>query len=186
MIEDQVYVPTHERLLSREQIEAIDDLESLVALQDDVTERAKVIEVDLEFRTDDRADEEWEQRARRALAAHYACNGHLARRIKFLRGHKPAKDASNEGKARRREAAAQLLAAQTAAKRAKAEQQREVTARTLAAHAARQSVLAFFHAVVVEEMGAKWAGARMGVAKRRLEEAMLSDIGTEQPEGTEA
>lgn len=168
--------PAHERLLTREQIDAIDDIESLVALQEDVTAAAKQIEVDLEFRSDDGADAYWEQRARRALSAHYVCNGHLTRRIKFLRrGGKPVKQGGDDAKARRREATAQLVAAQTEQKRVKIAVEREKTHRALLDFAARQSLLLHFHKAAQEELDGPIMARLMAKANASLQAALAAE-----------
>lgn len=75
-----------ELLPTKEQIAAIDDLEAVEFLRDEVIEHIRQIEVDLEFRTDENADEEWERRARGALTAHRICLGNLNHRLNWIRG----------------------------------------------------------------------------------------------------
>ena len=180
---------TFERLLTREQIEALDDLNSLVALQDDVTQAAKAIEVDLEFRSDDAADESWEHRARRALTAHYVCNGHLTRRIAYLRrGGKVPKQHDPETKVRKKEAQVQLIAAQAEHKRLKANEEREKTVRQLVVFAARQSLLAHFHRIAGEQLSVTMMQRLMTKAQASLQASLMAELPNDealdpQPEG---
>lgn len=168
---------TEERLLTREQIDDLTDLESLEALLDDVTAAAKAIAVDLEFRSDDAADDHWEHRARKSLTAHYVCQGHLTRRIKFLRrGGKPVKQSDDGSKARRREAEAQRLLAQAENKRLRAAEDREKTVRTMVAYAARQSLLAHFHRAASKHLDQATMAQLMGEAHRGHLAMMAADL----------
>ena len=170
-------ISSADRLLSREQVEALDNLDDLLAIQDEVTKAAKAIEVDLEYRTDDAADEYWEHRARKALTAHYVCNGHLTRRIAFLRrGGKAVKQGDSAAKARKKEAHAQLLIAQAEARRQKALQERETTVRQLMTYASRQSFLACFHRAAAEYLDNGTMGRLTKQAKDALEASLLSDL----------
>jgi hypothetical protein len=163
-------------LLTREQIDALDDVESLVALQDLVTAAAKAIEVDLEYRSDDAADEFWEHRARRALTAHYVCNGHLTRRIGYLRrGGKPVKQGGNEAKARKKEAEAARLLAAAENKRAKIVEEREKTFRQMVAYADRQNLLAAFHRAARQQLDPGAFGRLLQAARADLETQMLAE-----------
>jgi hypothetical protein len=171
------YVPTDERLLTREQIEALTDLESLLALQDDVTAAAKQIEVDLEYRSDDAADESWEHRARKALTAHYVCNGHLTRRVAFLRrGGKPVKQGGDDAKARKKEAEAARLAAAAENKRAKAAHEREITVRMCLAYASRQSLLLHFQNAAKAHLDRATYARLMDVARADLEAMTVAEL----------
>lgn len=168
---------TAERLLTREQIEAISDLDSLVEFQDIVTAAAKAIEVDLEYRSDDNADDFWEHRARRALTAHYVCNGHLTRRIAYLRrGGKVPKQAGPDAKAARREAAAKLLTAQAESKRAKADSDREKTTRAMIAYADRQNLLAAFHRAAKAALDQPTFQRLNAAARAELELGMMAEL----------
>lgn len=78
-----------ERLPTKEQIESIEDIPSLEALQEDVQKRATEIRIDLEYKD---ADEEWAKRARSALAACSICSDRLKAQIKKLRKTQQNKD----------------------------------------------------------------------------------------------
>lgn len=170
---------TAERLLNREQINALVDIEWLEAELDKVTADAKSIEVDLEFRSDEFATDEWEHRARKALAAHHICQGHLTRRIALLRkggvkGPTPAE--VHDAKARKREAEAARLAAAAENKRARAAAEREKTVRQLVAYASRQSLLAHFHAAARDALERDTFAELMAQAHARLEATLMKDL----------
>jgi hypothetical protein len=179
---------TAERLLTREQINEITDLEWLEGELDHVTSDAKSIEVDLEFRSDDFATEEWEHRARRALTAHHICAGHLTRRIAFLkRGErKGPTPPDHDAKARKKEAEAARLVAAAENKRAKAQQEREVTIRAMVAFADRQSLLSHFRRVAREQLDAETFARLSAMARASLDAALLAQlpaIADQSPEG---
>lgn len=70
-----------EPLPTEAQINAITDVPALRALQNDIEIRATKIETDLEFST---LGDDWERRARSALAMHRLANKRIARRAKAL------------------------------------------------------------------------------------------------------
>lgn len=77
--------PERKPLPSKEQIMAIADIPSLEAMQEEVSRIIAKIEVDLEYEV---GDDEWDGRARGALAAHRICLGTIGRRLGQLRGKK--------------------------------------------------------------------------------------------------
>lgn len=105
---DKDDLPRRERepLPSKEQVEAVTDIPSLEAMQESIDKRIKHIEVDLEFEV---GDEDWDERARGALAAHRICLGHVTRHLARMRKHaKPDKGTPEHisAKAQKREAEA--------------------------------------------------------------------------------
>lgn len=137
-----------ELLPTREQIDAIDDLEALYDLRDECERKAALIEVDLDHRP---GDEEWAHRARGALAAHNICFGQLGRRIYRLeKAARPPRATGKspetiQAKANKAEAVAQRLAAEAEAKRARAEADRLALKQGILAAVDRGNYLAFFH-----------------------------------------
>ncbi len=124
-------------LPTREQIDAITDLDALTALRDDVFEDAKQIEAQLEYADGDR---DWERRAIAALGYHRATIGNLDKAIHRLKtGAKkgPTPVEVQDAKARKAEAHAERLKAEAQAKAERAAAQREArrleTARALEA-----------------------------------------------------
>lgn len=100
--------PERKPLPSKEQIHAITDIPALEALQEEIGKVAAKIEVDLDYEV---GDEDWDARARGALAAHRICMGHIGRHLEHLRKAqrpRPAKDTPDylDAKARKREAGA--------------------------------------------------------------------------------
>jgi len=161
-----------DRLPTREMIDAIDDVESVQFILDEVDAAAKRIEVDLEFRSD--ADIEWERRARGALAAHHICIGHLGRRLRALtpKREKPQGDAAAkiEAKARKHEAHAERLVQEAKAREQRLERDRLAAAREALQFARKTSYLAAFH----------------GAAQRLLDPATLSRIASAANEAAQA
>lgn len=135
-------------LPTREQIDAISDLESLLAIREEVEFATAKIEVDLEFRP---GDEDWAHRARGALAVHNMCFGQLSRRIYRLqqatkgpRSTSPTTEHIN-AKAAKKEAVALRQMAETEARRAKVQADRLAFQERTLAVLERTSWLAFFH-----------------------------------------
>jgi hypothetical protein len=169
---------TVDRLLTREQIAELTVVEDLEAIQDEVLDAIKQIEVDLEFRADDRADDDWEHRARRALAAHHVCNTRIGQRIHQLRrgGKSAPTPPDHNAKARKKEAEAARLFAAAENKRAKEVQEREKTIRAMVAYADRQSFLAHFHRLARKAMGPEAFHALAAEARASLESAMVAEL----------
>lgn len=171
---------TAERMLSREQISEIDDVEWLENELDRVVAAATQIEVDLEFRSDDFATEEWEHRARKALTAHHICQGHLNRRLQALRNATKVKGPSpadhQNAKARKREAEAARLLAAAENKRLKAAHERETTVRQMIAFADRQTFLATFYRVARRHLEKEVFGAWVAEARAELEETLVASL----------
>jgi len=97
-------------LPTREQIDAMTDVDALEALREDIDRALKKIEADLEYRSDGNLD--WERRACSALAYHRMAMGQLTRRIGRLTGRTQASVAEQ---AALRQAKAARAAAQVAA-----------------------------------------------------------------------
>jgi hypothetical protein len=173
-----VHTPTEERLLTREQIAALTVIADIEAIQDEVLDTIKQIEVDLEFRADDRADEDWEHRARRALAAHHVCSTRLGQRIRQLqRADKKAPTPPNhDAKARKKEAEAARLLAAAENKRMKAAEEREKTIRQLVSYASRQSLLLHFHAAAREHLPIETYARLMAIARAENEASLMGDL----------
>lgn len=126
-----------ERLPSREMIDAIDDIPSLQGMLDDLDQRIKHIEVDLEFEV---GDDDWDRRARGALSAHRICFGHVSRRLKHLQARvKP--DKSNPD----------FISAKAEKARASAERQAALAAAAKAAKEDRQVALQQARLTLVEQ-----------------------------------
>jgi hypothetical protein len=113
-------------LPTREQIEAITDIEGLRQVRDDVFARKSSIETQLEFAD---GDEDWERRAMGALTAHRICIGHLDKRIhRLVKGPGTATPKPDpEKKARKHQAHAARLLAEAEAKDSRVMLQREKT-----------------------------------------------------------
>ena len=79
----QVKTIPRKPLPTKQEIFAIDNLEALLLIRDEVESAQKKIAVDLEFSN---RGEEWAARARGALTAHDICCGNIGRRIKQLTG----------------------------------------------------------------------------------------------------
>lgn len=159
-----------ERLLTREMIDAIDDLESLQFLLDDADERAKHIEVDLEFRSD--ADLDWERRARGALAAHHICIGHLGRRIRALSPKRERPEGSAaakiEAKARKHAAVAERAVQENETRRVKAERERVAALKNATDFARKSSFLLAFHQAAAEQLEGGMMGRLSSIAGQRV------------------
>lgn len=147
---------THERLPNREQVWALTELSDVEGLRDDVGAAIKKIEVDLEWGD---GDDAWASRARGALAAHHTCMSHLNRRVDFLRhGDRGAARAEQDqvGLERQRLKTEQAHANAEAAreqKETKLAVEREKTKRIAMDAAAKQSWLARFFKVSMDNLG---------------------------------
>lgn len=176
MIDERI--PTHERLPTVEMINAMEDVASLRDLQDAIFAQAKKIEVDLEFRSDDFATDDWERRARGALAAHHTCHARIGRRISYLtRGGKvpdPAK--ANKTKADRNAAQAALEAAQAENRREKAREEREKTVRRVADVIERQSLLTHFYRAATAHLDRATVAMLMGEARQSMHDAITAEL----------
>lgn len=74
------------KLPTREQIQALTDIDSLYALKDEIDRASRKIETDLEFIVD---DPEWASRARGALSIHRFTSGLISHRLKILKPRAP-------------------------------------------------------------------------------------------------
>jgi hypothetical protein len=79
-------VKEREPLPSREQIQAITDRAALEALRDEVDRRVAKIETDLDFLD---GDDDWERRARNALALHRYTSGIINRQLRRISPESP-------------------------------------------------------------------------------------------------
>lgn len=172
-----------EQLLTREMIDQIDDLDSLQFLLDDADERAKHIEVDLEFRSD--ADLDWERRARGALAAHHICIGHLGRRIRALSPRRERPEGSGaakiEAKALKHAAVAARSVQENEARRLKIERERIAALRLASEYARKTSLLLAFHQAAVEQLDGSTVGRLMGRAGNLMLAAAESELSPVSP-----
>lgn len=134
-----------ELLPSREQIEAIRDLEALKRLQDDLNQSKHQVEVDLEFWSG--GDDEWERRARGYLTAVRIAIGNVSRQIHRVvvspqERQRQDEEASKDRKAARR------LAHEAEARNALERKKREQEALVLRESASRRKLIErvdFFH-----------------------------------------
>lgn len=162
-------------LPTREMVFAIEDLDALLSIQDEVDKQIKHIEVDLEFRSD--GDLDWERRARGALAAHNICLGHLGRRIRQLTPREKSITAKTpkggtpehiSAKAAKQDAAARRVQAEKEAAAVRAERARVQAAAVALRFAERTNWLAHFHAAAAEMLD--------GVTMSRLSNKALAAV----------
>lgn len=172
-----------EILPTREQIEAITDLDALNDLLDEVIRSAEHIKADLEFRSDDGATDDWERRARGALAAHNIVRGILNKQIHFVRkgGKQSPPQADPNAKARKHEAVAARMKAEGEARKAKAILEREKAVAKMMEFSARQSLLLHFHRVAERHLDADLMRDLMAEARDSLEASLARELPPLEP-----
>lgn len=160
VIQDFNQLPSAERLPNQQQLRTVTDVNALEDLRDCVDHAISTMEVDLEFRTDEGADNHWEHRARRALAAHKLCRNLIDQRLRSI---KKSASASKAGDVLTKAAI-------------DAENKRSKSIRQMIEFANRQSFLVHFHNVVRDELDADKFKELVARAKDAHKEAAHQEI----------
>lgn len=163
-----------------EQVAAIDDVQSLQAIQAEIDARARKIEVDLEYGD---GDDDWAARARGALGYARSSLGHIERRIKKLtRSEQSAED--RDYYLEKKGAKAAVHEAREAAMRAEAEKKkaslalaREETRRMRVTMLDTAMLQGHFVAVAARELDADTFARIMNAALKQQNHTLRVTIG---------